>query len=213
MPQIKECASPAFLRNLAVAAFCESDFSESPDVKMKVLSSIMSAAISRVSFNEPNKPASEPVHPYCSSQHPATSSMNPNLLNAEAFLRACLGRFDDLAGVILNHVADISSLSAYDARKQVKEVMLPVLQIVAEHLQDNINPTILLPAGINELLRIAVTSYVKIIAEHPYEASRESIRALVWAVTLPGGAEFFATPYVYQFDISESVFDDLMFVF
>lgn len=189
MPRIKATATPDFLRHLVVKAYDEARFTDSAETKTQALSGIMSDAISRTQFNVPQK--TQPYPTYYAHQH----QENTNLANAKAFFRACFGRFDALLDVVIAKVTDVQSLAAHEVQKHVKEVLLPMLQVVAEMIKPGAD----VPPSVTKLLRLVFDEYIKVMTADPKSTSRESIRALVSAATLPGGPELLMSQYVTLF--------------
>lgn len=188
IPQITTVASPDFLQALCVKAYDESRFVDSFEVKSQILSDIMSNAISRTQFIKYSKPVhqSRYNYRYTSDQRPEP---NPNFLNAGRFFQACVGRFDALAGLLAVQVTDMRHLTSVDVQKHVKEVLLPVLEIIAAR----VNAGAASPSSTSNLFRLVVDAYIKIVTEDPTGTTRASTRSLIRAATIPEGAELLAT--------------------
>ncbi|TCD68476.1 hypothetical protein EIP91_010651 [Steccherinum ochraceum] len=192
MPQITASSTNAFLRELALKAYDETRFADSTEVKTRVSAEIMNAAITRTTFNDRSaRPSASTHRGYLALLNNMAAYTQPktktNFDNAKAYLLACWGKFDHLVVQILDKVADIQLFTPSESQKQVKDVMLPLLQIVAENKQAGLSETV--APAVSRLLRTAVDAYVKTI--EPTASSTEAVRSLVRTMDLPGGPEIF----------------------
>ena len=187
MPQIKQAASPEFLRELAIKAYDEPGFKESSQEKVKILSDTMSEAISRLQFNVYPKEEPAPTYGWYSSYR--KPQINTNFVNAGGCFAACVGRFDTLVDLLVARVTDMREFTPQQVQKHVKEVLLPVMEVVATRVQSGAQ----VPPSISKLLRLVIDAYVKIIVADPKSTTRENVRSLVGTATLPGGAVMFVT--------------------
>ncbi|TCD68473.1 hypothetical protein EIP91_010648 [Steccherinum ochraceum] len=217
LPKIKGTATSDILRGLAVMAHDEQRFTDSAEVKAQVTSEIMQVAISRTLFTEVVKTptmAAAYTYGYSRTANVPLVVKNPNYERARATMGVCMTRFPQLTASVFDKVMDTQALSVFDVEKQVKEVMLPLLQFVAEQLSTT--PENAPPVGTDKLLRVAMEAYVKTVSADVKATKTEDVQSIVMAATLPGGPKLFATMVLpkleklkFSPDIVRSFIDEL----
>ncbi|TCD68475.1 hypothetical protein EIP91_010650 [Steccherinum ochraceum] len=196
LPSIKDIAGPEVLRDLAVVAYDEQRFQDPAEVKSQVTSEIMTVAISLTALNEATQPP--PAVSYSSRRYSkmplSCADPNPNLERAKSTLQACIPRFPFLIDAVFDRVADMTSMSVANAEKQVKEVLLPILQLMIDEAPNVAGGV---PrAGIEKLLRVVMEAFLKADTKEIKAFKAEDVQLIVRAATLPGGPELLTSLFL-----------------
>ena len=197
LPRIKTQAHGSFLRLLALGACEGGRFEDDADVIAQVASVIMSEAISRTEFHGHGGGPS--------MGYPYSRQGNPNFENAKSYVETCLGKFDSLIPSILQEIITVSSAQV---DKQVEEVMVPILRLIAEYRRNHSEFTSPL---IDHYIRWTAESYFKMITRGTgrYCVDSSLAERFIAAMTLPGGPELLVTMSV----VLDLVFNACSFIY
>ncbi|CAL1700296.1 unnamed protein product [Somion occarium] len=172
IPQIVPLTDPTLLKDFALLVHADARLPPS-DVKTKVVSGLLSAALSSHSFNEASQPS---------------TTYHSNFVTAKLYLQAC---FDtqcyDLTGGIINKVANgIAHPCSGNQLQYVKEVALPLLAFLHEYISKNPGYT---PPYLDLLLQRAIDVYTTSMGN---SVTKGEIQCLVQAVALDSSESLFA---------------------
>lgn len=169
-----------------MTAYDEERFQDSVEVKSQITSEIMAAAISRTILDETIQPS--PAVSYSARRYakapPPSSVPNPNFRRARDLLHACMTRFPLLVDVLCDQLADTTSMSTAAFKKQVQEVMLPVLEYMVEE-----RPRLSVDVRTAKLLRVVMDALLETASKDMKAIKTEDVKTVVKVATLPGGPE------------------------
>ena len=195
IPQINKTTHTVFLRDLAVEVLEETRFNDKPSDVAEFASKIMSEAIQHTNFNTYQQKARS------DSQLASLANWN----QGKAYLNACLGRFLPQTTLILKQMASVQSLPPDDVQMQIKNVLLPSLELLAEFHQKN--PDVPTPPSIFKYLRWTLEGYMHIFVNKQPKDSWDDMRRVVRASTLPGGTELLIELYVFTVCSESDILD------
>ncbi|THH23184.1 hypothetical protein EUX98_g7997 [Antrodiella citrinella] len=181
IPQLKTLADGEFLRLVSLEIWSQPDL-KSED-KSAAVADTMAAAIARMKLNTlPKKDV------YGSYAIETTKS----LANVKQFIRACLGRCDDIAGAVLKKMIQVDVLQDPSATSQyAQSVLIPLFVYVADAVQNRgTNKTSALLSELGDLANFSLTN---LQVKPPVDTTTMSTfsRTLVNLVNLDGGWETF----------------------
>ncbi|TCD67262.1 hypothetical protein EIP91_000339 [Steccherinum ochraceum] len=187
LPRIPKDASGDFLRDLAVKAFDEPQFSEHMAAKTSQLSVVMEQAIERANVN-----TYAGLNAYYFNLAPGQPKPAvPNLRTAREYLQACLKRFDHLIPRIFQRVLDVQDMQESNVHQQVLKVVVPLLDDVIEGFM--MRPKMLTELDLHVFMEAAVESALKAAVAKGAKVENGDLQALAKVVALPGGLQTFAT--------------------
>ena len=161
-------------------------------MKLEVSAEIMATAINLAEFNKPLRPPKPRWTKY--EVLVIRKRPNSNYENANVYFLECLGKFDHLIQRVFERVVDIGAFPPDKAQKHVQEVLLPLLRLIAEPMHREAEAHA--PPGTNEFLKEVIKRYIAMLSENPHCTTKEDIRALVYAMALPGMSGLFISRYV-----------------
>ncbi|THH20573.1 hypothetical protein EUX98_g8554 [Antrodiella citrinella] len=170
LPRIEDAV---LLRDFATRVYDDPNLAKitSKTIQTEIASLIMSKALSLTSFTM------------------KSGSAKIGLELVKRYLEPCMSRFHNLLPVIFQKVASVTSLTSSEAHQQIYDVMIPLLEDVAQYVQSHPGAADSLPSMV-KYLNFTLGVFVKRVkAPLKYTTSRKSIWALVTAMTLPGGLE------------------------
>ncbi|TCD65287.1 hypothetical protein EIP91_002849 [Steccherinum ochraceum] len=187
LPQIKKSSEHGFLRDLALRLCKEEIFAGEAALRHEVALAVMRAAIDRAPLGSFTIPAASVHHGY------ATRKSSVNLEQgkfqcARSYLDACLGNLDCLVVPVLEKLIEVEPLEAQVGARHITDVMIPVLQHLAEYPQTHPHVTVSVETA--EFFEWALAPAVQLAGWSPtYAEIQRHVRSTIVAACLPGAAE------------------------
>ncbi|TFY70329.1 hypothetical protein EVG20_g2676 [Dentipellis fragilis] len=179
LPQLLLSSEPSFLLSFVYALFAFEDFPQSSE-KAFMISTILKQAISKETFHA--MPPSHPTWPYYTGGQTAKVPAVPTAENyiSACFAVGCPNRVSD----IIDRITDVSSLSAQQAQKCAKDLLLPLVAYCANLMITN--SEIESVNGLEKLQHIGIQLHLDWVRENPDVLTKEEFTKLLNAAVLKG---------------------------
>lgn len=191
LPQIKDTAEPSFLFDFALRVHDEAGLTPDLDLRTAVSSNIMAAAVSRAPLSGP--------FPTDRNKRGGSDWAKSTLAHAKVYVDACLDKFSNIVPLIFKRVAEVDALPAHHITTQAIEVAVPLLQRVAEYVQDHPDLHAAIRDGLGVCLHWSVSVAVKSFgASNTYRLEKRVRSFMMSVMTVPGGSELLLRRSVYN---------------
>lgn len=188
-PQFLPTASEDVLRGLATQLFAAEFLPESAE-KSAVISTLLSAGITKAAFFKPPSPPQQAYYPSWNRPSQPQVSAGDRAELAKRYVQTCivLG-CPELVGNMLDKVGDTSALEAKHAQECARTVMLPVVAACVERMRGT--PESVPKEKFEKLKENAVKLYFEWFIANTRAVTRPDVVALINAVVVDGNAATF----------------------